>query len=79
MNARPHSSCGLNSLGYIFVDGPYTWYRSLSAATKNNLPNLQAAFNNKYMQHDGLTWARRAELSERKQVPFESVGDYAEW
>ena len=30
------------------------------------------------MQHDGLTWALRAELSERKQAALESVEDFAE-
>ena len=30
------------------------------------------------MQHDGLTWALRAQLSERKQRDLETVEEYAE-
>ena len=59
-------------------DGPYTWYRQLPNATKQNLALLQAAFNTKYAQHDGLTWALRAQLTERSQKATEAVEDYAE-
>ena len=68
----------LNNVGLYLGDGPYTWYRSLSAATKQNLALLQAAFIEKYMQHDGLTWALRAQLSERRQTDNETVEDFAE-
>ena len=68
----------LNNVGLYLGDGPYTWYRNLPPATKNNLANLQAAFDNKYMQHDGVEWALRAELSEKKQGSTETVEEYAE-
>ena len=68
----------LNNVGLYLGDGPYTWYRSLSAATKQNLALLQAAFNEKYIQHDGVTWALRAQLSERRQTDNETVEDFAE-
>ena len=68
----------LNNVGLYLGDGPYTWYRGLPNGTKQNLALLQAAFNEKYVQHDGLTWALRAQLSERKQRESETVEDYAE-
>ncbi len=45
---------------------------------KKQFAELTSCLQQKYMQHDGLTWALRAELSERKQAPLESVEDYAE-
>ena len=68
----------LNNVGLYLGDGPYTWYRGLPNGTKQNLALLQAAFNEKYIQHDGLTWALRAQLSERKQRESETVEEYAE-
>ena len=68
----------LDNVGLYLGDGPYTWYRQLPNATKRNLALLQAAFDAKYMQHAGLQWALRAQLAERKQLPLETVEDYAE-
>ncbi len=68
----------LDNVGLYLGDGPYTWYRQLPNATKRNLALLQAAFDAKYMQHASLQWALRAQLVERKQLPHETVEDYAQ-
>ncbi len=67
----------LNNVGLYLGEGPYLWYRQLPQPTRRNLQQLTAAFNAKYQQHDGLIWALRTQLSERRQMPDETVEAYA--
>jgi hypothetical protein len=67
----------LSNVGLYLAEGPYLWYRQLPNATRRNLLQLTAAFNDKYQQHDGLIWALRTQLSERRQASTETVEHYA--